>query len=50
MISDTPLTQKELADITITTQQNISKIEQVVIRSAREFFDKDDIKDVLNHG
>ena len=50
MISDEPLTQEELAKITMTTQQNVSKIEQNVIRSAREFFSKDDIKDVLNNG
>ena len=50
MISDTPLTQEELAKITMTTQQNISKIEQNVIRSAREFFSKDDIKDILTNG
>ena len=50
MISDSPLTQGELAKITMTTQQNISKIEQGVMRGLREFFSKDDIKDVLNNG
>ena len=49
MISDEPLTQEELANVTMTTQQNISKVEQTVIRSAREFFSKDELKDILNN-
>ena len=50
MVSDAPLTQEELAKIILTTQQNISKIEQNVMRSARKFFSEDDIKDILNNG
>ena len=50
MISDEPLTQEELANVTMTTQQNISKIEQIIMRNAHEFFPKDDIKDILNNG
>jgi len=49
MIVDKPLTQKLLAKITLTTQQNIFKIEQIIIRKARKFFKKEDIKELFTN-
>jgi len=49
MIADKPLTQKLLAKITLTTQQNIFKIEQIIIRKARKFFKKEDIKELFTN-